>query len=55
MVSVSESKILIDQYRIHGSQTGSDGNGSFFTGTWEIAIPGGVVVVIGLGYVKSVL
>ena len=54
MVSASESKILVYHYRVHGSRSGSDENGRFFTGTWEIAILDGVVVVFGFDDVNSV-
>ena len=53
-VSVSESKFFVYRYRIHGSRTGSDGNGSFFAGTWKIAILVGVVVVVRLDDENSV-
>ena len=53
MVSASESKSLVYHYRGHGSRSGSDENGRFFTGTWEIAIIVGIVVVIGLDEVNN--
>ena len=48
MVSVSESRDLVYQYRGHGSRSASDGTGNFFAGTWEIAILVRLVMVFGI-------